>query len=89
MTTFTVSLTDTQDETATAEYYLTEAGWVTFKTADHKAVAAYPEARVTRILREEPEFKVHFEMASIPDAEEMAKTVGRRVADAAMYGAVL
>lgn len=50
MSTITVSLSDSSEvDTVTAEYYLIEGGWVTFKTADHKAVASYPEKRVARI----------------------------------------
>jgi len=86
MTSFTVSLVDDQDETAPAEYYVTEHGWVTFKNADHKAIAAYPESRVIRILREEPEVKVHFEAATLP-ADEMARVVARRFKDTA-FGAL-
>jgi len=50
MSTITISLADSvEDETILAEYYQIEDGWVTFKTADGKLVASYPEKRITRI----------------------------------------
>jgi hypothetical protein len=50
MSTITISLADSvEEETVLAEYYQLEDGWVTFKTADGKLVASYPEKRITRI----------------------------------------
>jgi len=54
--TIAISLVDSaEDETVTAEYFQIEDSWVTFKTSDHKAVASYPETRVTRIKSEPAE----------------------------------
>ena len=50
MTTISICLSDSAvEETLLAEYYQIEDGWVTFKTADGKLVASYPERRITRI----------------------------------------
>ena len=50
MSTIAISLADSvEEETVLAEYYQLEDGWVTFKTADGKLVASYPEKRITRI----------------------------------------
>ena len=55
MSTITVSTIDNDDELVIAEYYQFEDGWVTFKTADGKAVASYPEKLVTKILSNTPQ----------------------------------
>lgn len=49
MSTILVSLDGSEEESVLAEYYQIEDGWVTFKTADGKLVASYPEKRITRI----------------------------------------
>lgn len=48
--TITISFSDTDDESVQAAYWQIEEGWVTFKSEDHKAVAAYPAGRVKNIM---------------------------------------
>ncbi len=53
-------------ESVIAEYYVMEDGWVTFKTSDHKAVAAYPERRVLRIKASPEEMPAAHQRRSLP-----------------------
>lgn len=48
----TITFNDADAECIEAAYYQIEDGWVTFKSADHKAVAGYPTLRVTSIKGE-------------------------------------
>lgn len=75
MKTIIISLADTtEDETVEAHYYQIEDSWITFKTEDHKAVASYPEARVTRIKSEDRAPTVTFGV-TMPSKEDMERTV--------------
>lgn len=47
--TITISFDDHDNKTIEAAYFQFEDGWVTFKTSEHKAVAAYPKNLVTGI----------------------------------------
>jgi len=65
MKTIVVSIIDSSDEIVVAEYYVMEDGWVTFKTSDHKVVAAYPAQRVTRIKTSQDEIPAAHQRRSL------------------------
>lgn len=49
MKTSIISFFDSENESVEAAYYVMEDEWVTFKSDDHKAAAAYPLHRVMAI----------------------------------------
>lgn len=83
MTTFTIAFVYSNlDERIEAEYYKHEDGWITFKDAEHKVVAAAPESGVRMITARRPAPPAstvnHFTINNAPAPEDAAKSAGLR-----------
>jgi len=77
--TITVSLADsTTDETASADYFQVEDGWIIFKTQAGKAVVAYPEKRVTKIKVEASEPQVTMNFSGVAVDADSAREAARK-----------